>query len=137
LKASYAIGTAQAEVLAQIQRGLSIQFRQKVLVMPDGQFPYYRLNNYMDGTNGLYRWNYSGRKSATLPYGNSGTIYLGWWGFLPDQNLKAIYKGIGQQISSGSFSIPNININPDANLFPDVKAGKLMELSTILAGYLP
>jgi len=137
LKASYAAGSEASQELSNIQHGMALQFRTKVLVMPNGEFPFYRLNNYMDGTNGLYRWNYSGRSNATLPFGNSGTLYLGWWGFLPDPTLKALYKGVAQQLASDQFSIPNFNIDPKANLFPNVKAGDLMSLSTILVGALP
>ena len=74
--------------------GLEEQFIENVLVAPDGNVTYYRTTNYMDGRNGLYRYNYRTQKgTAYLPYQLSGTMLLGWWSFL-GQDMNKIYKKI-------------------------------------------
>lgn len=42
----------------KIKNGLEKQFYENVVVKPDGKFNGYRTNNFMDGRNGIYRWNY-------------------------------------------------------------------------------
>ncbi|OAD23023.1 hypothetical protein THIOM_001151 [Candidatus Thiomargarita nelsonii] len=44
-----------------ILKGIEIQLFDKVIIPPDENIRIYRLTNYMDGTNGVYRWNYVGR----------------------------------------------------------------------------
>ena len=74
--------------------GLREQFLENVLVFPDEENSYYRTTNYMDGRNGLYRYNYKTQKdSAYLPYQLSGTLCLGWWCFL-GREMSSIYDGI-------------------------------------------
>lgn len=86
----------KVEYYNRLIKGLKEQFLENVLIEPDEENPYYRTTNYMDGRNGLYRYNYTTQKdTAYLPYQLSGTITLGWWCFLgEDMNLtyKKIYK---------------------------------------------
>ena len=63
--------------------GLREQFIENILIEPDDKCKYYRTTNYMDGRNGLYRYNYrTQQNTAYLPYQLSGTLCLGWWAFL-------------------------------------------------------
>lgn len=74
--------------------GLSNQFQNVVLIAPDKSNNYYRTTNYMDGRNGLFRYDYATQKNnAYLPYQLSGTITLGWWSFLGG-NMQDIYGEI-------------------------------------------
>ena len=72
---------------------LSAQFFEKVIVPPSDEFPNYRTNNFMDGYNGIYRYNYPthGLGQGYGPYELSGTMLLGWWSFLPDQSIRDVY----------------------------------------------
>lgn len=75
-------------------KGLEKQFLENVLVSQDDDNNYYRTKNYMDGRNGLYRYNYNTQKStAYLPYQLSGSLCLGWWSFLGGR-LNSIYTNI-------------------------------------------
>lgn len=77
-------------------KGLREQFIETVLIEPDEENPYYRTTNYMDGRNGLYRYNYTTQQNtAYLPYQLSGTMTLGWWCFL-DGEMNLIYEKIYQ-----------------------------------------
>jgi len=42
-------------------KGIEIQLFDKVIIPPNDKIRIYRLTNYMDGTNGVYRWNYKGK----------------------------------------------------------------------------
>lgn len=77
----------------RILSGLGRQFVSKVLVSPSVNAPFYRLNNFMDGRNGIYRWNYGHLKMGDGygPYELSGTFLLGWWGFLPNPEIRSAY----------------------------------------------
>jgi len=50
--------------------GIGNQLQQRVIVQPSKEVPIFRLTNYMDGTNGLYRWNYNNRglRDVIKPY---------------------------------------------------------------------
>ena len=72
--------------------GLNKQFFDIVVKRPSLFFPYYRTTNYMDGRNGLYRYGYKTMPMGMGPYELSGTITLGWWGFLHSTESKAMYE---------------------------------------------
>ena len=72
---------------------LSNQFIDQILVTPSSDFPYMRMNNYMDGWNGLFRWGYEtvGADSGYGPYELSGSLLVIWWGMLPDARVASAY----------------------------------------------
>lgn len=84
----------KVEYYNRLIKGLKEQFLENVLVKPDKENSYYRTTNYMDGRNGLYRYNYTTQQNtAYLPYQLSGTITLGWWCFLGGE-MNEIYRNI-------------------------------------------
>lgn len=95
--ASFDPGNLDSEVSAEIsamREGLAIQFVNHVLVFPDDEFPGIRTRNYMDGRNGLYRWNYetNAENDGYLPYQLSSTFTLGWWALLDDETVREAYS---------------------------------------------
>ena len=84
----------KVEYYNRLIKGLKEQFLENILIEPDEENPYYRTTNYMDGRNGLYRYNYATQKdTGYLPYQLSGTITLGWWCFLGGE-MNEIYRNI-------------------------------------------
>lgn len=88
----------QAEVLPQrrqfyrtLRRGLANQLVDVVLIPPSRSFRTYRLNNFMDGRNGWFRWD---RKTGrgVAPYEMTGSFILGWWSFLDDPRVTQAYR---------------------------------------------
>jgi hypothetical protein len=79
-----------------LREGLEKQLFNKVLVLPTSDFPGYRMKNYMDGTNGIYRWNYAslGPNKGYKPYEISGTLTLGWWIFLETPRIQKVYQDL-------------------------------------------
>lgn len=77
----------------KIRSGLEKQFYENVLVKPDEEFDGYRTKNFMDGRNGIYRWNYptQGQGNGYGPYELSGTFTLGWWSFLKSERISEVY----------------------------------------------
>lgn len=95
---SYPKETEERNYFIKIKKGLEKQFFEKVLIRPDEKTPFYRLTNFMDGTNGLYRWDYSTIKDNGYgPYELSGTFTLGWWTFLGSERIKEVYLELSQQ----------------------------------------
>ncbi|KZO00027.1 hypothetical protein [Pseudobacillus badius] len=95
---AYPKGSEQRQLFLNIRQGLEKQFFDKVLVAPDRQRPYYKLNNFMDGRNGLYRWNYPTiRNNGYGPYELSGTFMMGWWTFLGSDRIKEVYSDVTKQ----------------------------------------
>lgn len=84
---------------AKMQSGLDFQFEHHVLVQPTPDFRLYRLNNYMDGKNGVYRKGY-GRPDypGEAPYQLTGTLMYGWWAFLNVPNTDKIYTFLANHL---------------------------------------
>jgi hypothetical protein len=52
----------------------------------------------MDGSNGLYRWTASGAGGHGVgPYGLSGSLTMGWWGFLGTAKSRELYQALAAQ----------------------------------------
>jgi hypothetical protein len=77
-----------------LRSGFEKQVFNSVLVKPSKDFPCYRMNNFMDGSNGVYRWNYPGmgQGSGFGPYGNSYALLVGWWAFVDTDRMRAVYR---------------------------------------------
>lgn len=93
---AYSEGSEGYRFYEGLRNGFEKEFYEKVLVKPSSQFPCYRLTNFMDGRNGVYRWNYAGmpKDSGFGPYGNSYTLLVGWWVFADTDRMHAVYKDL-------------------------------------------
>lgn len=74
--------------LSNIRNELNKSFFSKIIYWKDGN-PF--TVNYMDGTNGLYRYN-SSTKDAYLPFETSGTVLFGHWAYLKSNDTSQFYK---------------------------------------------
>jgi hypothetical protein len=85
--------SAEATYYSKLLGGLEHQFYVHVLIPPTGDFPAYRTTNWMDGRNGVYRWNYqTGNPNWGYgPYELSGSFAWGWWAFLNSPRIRAAY----------------------------------------------
>ncbi|WP_162501875.1 hypothetical protein [Sphaerospermopsis reniformis] len=85
----------RVEYIRKLREGLAEQFTEIVLVPPTRQVPYYRTKNFMDGQNGVYRYdNHNDKDPTWRGYGSwelSGTMLLGWWSYLPDPSISKVY----------------------------------------------
>ncbi|MED4553645.1 hypothetical protein P9305_13025 [Lysinibacillus capsici] len=87
--------TKENEMFSRINKGIEKQLFEKVLVVPSQKEPFYKLTNYMDGTNGLFRWDYSTSKGDGYgPSELSGTFFIGWWTFLGSDRIKKVYEDV-------------------------------------------
>lgn len=77
-----------------LEKGLEQQFYEKVLIKPTMEFPAYKLNNYMNGNNGIYRWGYitQGENNGYGPSELSGILVCGWWGIMQSERIKMVYQ---------------------------------------------
>lgn len=99
LAESFAPGSPDRCYFERLRVGLAKQFTTAVLVQPDSTFPVYRTRNYMDGTNGPYRWEYRtlGPGRGYGPYQLSGTLTIGWWAFLGDSSVTNVYRTLASE----------------------------------------
>lgn len=90
ISGSGARDTFYSDILTRLDR----QFFNSVLVPPTEDFPGYRTTNYLDGHNGLYRWEYEtqGKNNGYAAYEVSGTLCLGWWSFLGTDRAHSLYR---------------------------------------------
>jgi hypothetical protein len=98
----------------RLKKGLSSQFHDFVLVKPSEEFNGYRTKNFMDGSNGLYRYAYT-TNSANLgfgPYELSGSLLISWWIFLADKPTQSAYCNIQSQFPLTESQI-NLYLGPD------------------------
>lgn len=88
-----------AETARLALRGLSFQFATKVLVAATQEFPAPRITNYMDGSNGIYRYGYEtvGNGRGYGPYQLSGILAEGWWGLLRAPTVLQIWEAFAAQ----------------------------------------
>ena len=70
-----------------------------MLVKPSPEFAGYRLRNYMDGENGLYRWGYKqfGPDQGYGPYELSFALLSSWWGFLPGPRARELFANVAKE----------------------------------------
>lgn len=102
----------KVEYYNKLIEGLNKQFKEVVLVKPDNITNYYRTTNYMDGRNGLYRYNYKTQKNTGYQsYELSGTLFIGWWIFLGD-DIKTLYREIGETFPLSQDAI-NTYVGPN------------------------
>lgn len=96
LMRAYAPNSEGYRFFEGLRTGLEKQFFNKVLERPSNNFPCYRMNNFMDGSNGLYRWNYEslGSGRGYGPFEDSASLVLGWWAFLDTDRIRGVYRDL-------------------------------------------
>jgi len=94
LMGAYPPKSEGSQFFEELRSGLEKQFFNKVLVRPSKNFPCYRMNNFMDGNNGVYRYNYEslGPGRGYGPYELSGSMLYGWWAFLGTDRILGVYR---------------------------------------------
>ncbi len=85
--------------LSSIRESLARQMLSHALVPPTEEVGLWRTNNFLDGSNGVYRYNYptQGIGGGYGPYELSGTFYLGWWALLDTPEIRAIYRAFSER----------------------------------------
>jgi len=103
LAGAYREGDPERGYYENLSAGLEKQFYGKVLLQPSSGFPAYRVANFMDGNNGVYRYQYQtvGGNLGYGPWELSGILIEGWWGFLGNPRMQAVYVDI-----AGRFPLP-------------------------------
>lgn len=93
LRDAYESADEEYQFYEKIRKGLTKQFTEKVLIPPCDDFTAYRTTNFMDGRNGIFRWNYKtqGVNNGYGPYELSGTYMLGWWAFCGSKRINDSY----------------------------------------------
>ena len=92
-------GSPQRAYYDHLKRGLEVQFMDTVVVEPTDAFPAYRTTNYMDGCNGIFRYEYitQGENNGYGPYELSGTVSIGLWSFLDTERVRRMYAHMARQ----------------------------------------
>jgi hypothetical protein len=94
LIAYFSFDPLEKSFFTRLSKGLADQFLYSVVKRPQKSSELYRFKNYMDGTNGLYRYNYYGIGTAHGPYQNPKHIFYGWWKLLKNNEIDHIYQQI-------------------------------------------
>ncbi|WP_326907835.1 copper amine oxidase N-terminal domain-containing protein [Sedimentibacter sp. MB31-C6] len=98
----------------KVRNGLEKQFYENVIVKPTEEFNGYRTNNFMDGNNGIYRWNYptQGQGNGYGPYELSGTLTLGWWSLLKSERINQVYYEMASKFPL-TENVINVYVGPN------------------------
>lgn len=97
----------------KVLNGLEKQFFDKVLISPNKETPYYRLTNYMNGHNGMFRWKYNTTNNDGYgPFELSGTFTIGWWTFLGTERIKSVYADLADQFPLRQEAV-NVYVGPN------------------------
>ena len=90
LKNAYPKNSYHYNFYEEVNRKIGNAFYEKVVLYNNNSV---FTKNYMDGTNGLYRYD-DKLNDAYLPYEVSGTILFGTWSFLNHDNDEFFFKSI-------------------------------------------
>ena len=137
LKQAYETSSAEAQYYDKLLVGMEIQFLDHVLVYP-GEANCFRTTNFMDGYNGIFRWDYATCEGdGYLPFELSGTLFTGWWVLLSHRS-QDLYRQIATTfpLSDECLSLyVGPNTNRDRNplvILPDFYINGFAELLVIM-----
>lgn len=103
--------------LAVMKNGLANQFNNYVMTKPSNSNKLYTFNNFMDGTNGIYRYKYKSIPLGYAPGHNTLAVFFGWWKFLDDDDINNMYVDIlsnyESYLKSPNFSTKSLSSNSD------------------------
>ncbi|MCH2072688.1 hypothetical protein [Acinetobacter pittii] len=101
LQSSYPINSDNYNLYKNFREGLTKQFLDKVVKVENNRI---YLTNYMDGRNGIYRWEYPslGKGNGYGPYGLTSSFGMGWWSFLENQEVRNLYLRYYRQLEIAS-----------------------------------
>jgi hypothetical protein len=90
--------TEKRTFYSKISEAFARQFIDNVLVPPSDDSISFRVKNFMDGKNGVYRYKYQtlGTDKGYGPYELSGTLLGGWWGFLKSEEIFFCYRYLAE-----------------------------------------
>lgn len=144
LAAAWPQSSPERKYFDQLRSGLAVQFFEHVLRWPAPGNGIITTSNYMDGRDGVYRWNYltTGSGRGYGPSELSGSLTLGWWSFLGVPKSAGLYRDLAARFPLDSVALtlyvgPNTTRirNPLVRL-PDAYTNGMMALLTRLAGEL-
>ena len=118
-------GSTTHDFFIKLKAGLSIQIFNSVIQLTSDSTKKYIAKNYMDGTNGVYRYQYSGRKGGIGPYELTHSIQIGWWSFLDCTKSKEMYSYFAEREYK--------EFESKANVIKNIKADEFKHLISILA----
>lgn len=101
---AYDTSSEQYNYFKNLKIGLATQLFTKIIVAPSDTFPEYQATNYMDGNNGVYRFQYNGRKGGIGPFQLSGALQLGWYSFLDSKRMNTITEHIATTSNLGKLN---------------------------------
>lgn len=98
LQESYPLNSTNYKLYKSYRNGLNQQFLKKVVHVKNNKI---YLTNYMDGRNGVFRWEYPslGKGRGYGPYELTYSFGMGWWIFLTNPKIKSLYKMYYNQIN--------------------------------------
>lgn len=137
-------GSPDYRFYEDLRSGLEKQFFNRVLVRPSAGLPCYRMNNFMDGHNGVYRWEYGslGKNNGYGPYQVSGALVLGWWTFLDSDQIRGVYRDMAsefpwpKQCLDAYMGPPPPGGRPDSAYDPNSSSMRLWHLDVKLASQI-
>ncbi|MGN5765846.1 hypothetical protein ACNQO6_16030 [Acinetobacter calcoaceticus] len=95
LQESYPENSQNYNLYKSYRNGLNQQFLNKVVHIKNNKI---YLTNYMDGRNGVFRWNYNVKNKGIGPYEQTYSFGMGWWVFLDKKKVKDLYGSYYRQI---------------------------------------
>lgn len=79
------------EIFRLRKKQLANQLVRCVLKNVDG---HWLVTTFMDGTNGVYRYEYHEKGAGLEGYDLSDSLLMGWWALLEDPRIKQVYQDI-------------------------------------------
>lgn len=116
---AYPVDSKESRQFKSYRLGLEKQFFDKVVVQKDNKI---LLNNFMDGSNGVFRWEHSslGKGKGIGPYELTTAFGMGWWALLPGSRIQNLYQDYYQELNN-----PKVKNKCDVTMKDIIKGSKM------------
>lgn len=116
---AYPANSKEAKQFKNYRLGLENQFFEKVVVRKDNKI---LLNNFMDGSNGVFRWEYPtlGKGKGYGPYDLTSTLGMGLWALLPGSRIQNLYQDYYQELNN-----PKVKTKCDSTMKSIIEGSKM------------
>lgn len=85
----------------KLKEKLAFQLLNKIIREKENNCQCFYPTNYLDGSNGYYRYNYETHKNEGYgPFELSETFKIGWWAFLEDNQISNLYTIINSNLKN-------------------------------------
>ncbi|MCY7295028.1 hypothetical protein [Alteromonas sp. a30] len=141
---AYPEGNDRREYFESLSDGFEEQFMTVVYRAPTSDFPAPRMTNYMDGHNGLYRYNADNPEPIKLAYeafNLSGTLLISFFPYMYNDELASAYENLAFPLQENVADLyvglgPSLDPTASAITLPAYHENGFAEMNALIASLM-